>query len=90
MLGVSALFAQGPSARRGRPGVGSGDHRSRNFQEMTKTRARGQKKSSEICVGANKNPGQAAGARQPLKVIFAIRQKAFAYGHMVRKNYRED
>ena len=48
------------------------------------------KKSPEICVGANKIPGQAAGARQQLMVIFVISKKALAFGHMVRKLYRED
>jgi hypothetical protein len=65
-------------------------HRSRNFQETTKTRASWREKAPRV-VCANKNSGQATGARQQLKVIFAISKKAFAFGHIGQKKiYRED
>jgi hypothetical protein len=51
----------------------------------TKTSVSRRKKAPRVLLGANRNSGQAAGARQQLKVIFAISKKAFAFGHMVKK-----
>jgi hypothetical protein len=90
VLGVSALFPQSTSARRRRPDVGSGDPSLSKLPRNDKDKSDlAEKKFRELFV-LTKIRGS-AGARQQLKVIFAISEKVFAFGRIGQKKiYRED